>query len=343
MLIPTFGRAAKLGRCLERLARQQTGTLWFEVLVGVDGEDQQEAADAAHEMAARTAGSMRCQVCMFTHGGPGATRNRLAERASGRLLLMLNDDVLPEPDLVLRHAQAQAEWRTQRGGAALIVGAAPWVVPSDDTVIDRMVRETSMVFFYDRMDAAGRDRDRDWGFRHAWTLNLSVEKSVFAASGGFCERLDRPMYEDLEWAYRVCGGGGRGLKPAEAAAVVYRPEAAARHDHRVTASSYLERERTMGRAAWGLAEANPECAAAVFGRDVRSAEEIAYSRAFVARERHSADAARATFEALGRMPAGAVAGDHAPVLLRALYEQHLPVKRWEWRSGLLEEADRSPR
>lgn len=339
VLIPTFGRARKLGRCLARLAHQDLDHNRFEVLIGVDGRDQanepdDEAAQAVHALASTSAGAMRAVVHEFDHAGPGATRNRLARHARGRLLLLLNDDVLPEPDLLSTHLRAHDE---RRGRAAMILGAAPWVRPTEgeDTLFDRLVRETSMIFFYDRMhaaiDAGQAGAEHDWGFRHAWTLNLSLPRAEFERVGGFDERLTYACYEDLEFARRVHDAGR--------VPVLYRPACIAHHDHRITPESYLARERVMGRAALQLAAAAPDCAAEIFGREIASAEELEYSRAFVKREQPLAERLRRSFEALARVPAGAVDGPHSAMLLNALYEHHLPLKRWTWRAGLVESRE----
>ena len=216
----------------------------------------------------------------------------------------------------------------------MILGSAPWVVPttSEDTLFDRLVRETSMIFFYDRMtEALARAEvgtDHDWGFRHAWTLNLSLPRAEFERVGGFDERLTFACYEDLEFARRVHGNGR--------VPVLYRPACIAQHDHRVTPESYLARERLMGKAALQLAAAAPDCAREVFGRDITSREELDYSREFVRREQPLADRLAKSFAALATIPASSIDGPQAQMILRTLYEHHLLLKRWTWRQGLCE-------
>lgn len=334
VIIPTRGRPEKLGACVAGLAGQTPGAGRFEVLVGVDGgaESPEEAAAAEGAARAGWGGSGGLRVVACARGGQAQVRNALVERARGETLVFLNDDVRPEPGLLAAHVAAQRE-----SGGALVVGAAPWVVGERDSLFARLVRETSMVFFYDRMDealASGEaGRDHDWGFRHAWLLNLSAPAELVRRAGGFAVFPETYGYEDDEFAFR-CGRrfGTR---------VLYRPEAVARHDHPMTPGAYLERERRLGRAAWGFAGAAPECALAMFGRDVRSAEEVAYARAFVERERANAERVRPVFEALERVPADALPPRDDPagaMLVRALGQQHLMLKRWAWRAGLLEAA-----
>ena len=41
----------------------------------------------------------------------------------------------------------------------MVLGSAPWKVHEPDSLFDRLIRETSMVFFYDQMtDEPGRRR-----------------------------------------------------------------------------------------------------------------------------------------------------------------------------------------
>ncbi|MFM9995469.1 MAG: glycosyltransferase family 2 protein [Phycisphaerales bacterium] len=337
VIIPTYARAAKLAACVRALARQTFDPRRFEVLVSVDGPDAGEAA-AVRDAAG---GTIDATVLAGPRQGPAAARNRAIARARGSLLLLLNDDVIPAPDLIARHAEtheslAAEAVRTGRDGAirpAMILGSAPWVVHRPDRLFDRLIRETSMVFFYDRMggaEGASVAPNRDWGFRHAWTLNLSVPTAVVREVGGFSESLPSACYEDLEWAWRVRERFG--------SPVLYRPAARVEHDHRYEPAAYLERERTLGADAFRLAAASPACARAVFGRDVDSPDELAYSRAFVERERAAAERLELSFLALADLPASAVDGPHAARLVTLIYEQHLLLKRWHWRRGLLEAA-----
>ncbi len=119
--------------------------------------------------------------------------------------------------------------------------------------------------------------------------------------------------------------------------ILYRPEAVALHDHRMEPREYLERERKLGFAAWGFAAAAPEVAQAMFNRNIRSPEELDYSRLFVERERKAAERLEKSFLQLADLPAAAVGPESAPII-NLIYEQHLLLKRWHWRKGLTEAA-----
>ncbi len=341
VVIPTHGRPDKLAACVRALAGQTLDGDRFEILVGIDGgADDERAADAVRAAlrGAWPAGrGDRLAVVPLARRGQAAVRNALLSRARGETIVFLNDDVVAEAGLLAAHVAAQREANAS-GRPALVVGAAPWRIHEPDRLFDRLIRETSMVFFYDRMDAMLRagevGRDHDWGFRHAWMLNLSAPASLVREAGGIAEFPDTYGYEDDELAWRL--GRRFGTR------VLYRPEAVATHDHRMEPDDYLRREHRLGHAAWGFARAAPECAMAMFGRDVASAAEVEYSGQFVRRERATAERLEASFRALADLPADAVSGPHAETLVRLAYEQHLLLKRWHWRSGLLAAAEASP-
>lgn len=312
--IPSRGRNELLKRLLDALSRQSIQQHRFEVLVGLDGQTPPASQPDSRAFA---------RLIQLSHRGPAATRNALIEQAKGHVILFLNDDVTPAPDLLEHHIRAHEGISP----ADLVLGSAPWFVPQSDTVFDRLIRETSLVFFYDRMDRhdASRDPNKDWGFRHAWTLNLSL-RTENARRIRFEERLPRAMFEDLEWGYRLAHTLG--------SRVLYRPEAVVTHDHRYTLAGYLGRERHLGGQSLALAEINPDCAHAVFGRDVRDPGFIRECSQMCAQEQETCDALAREIEELASKPSNSVTD------IKDVYQRFLPLKRHTWRQGVIEEAVR---
>jgi hypothetical protein len=194
-----------------------------------------------------------------------------------------------------------------------------------DTLFDRLVRATSMIFFYDRMLASPvRDEPwHDWGFRHAWNLNLSLPTQAVRDAGCF-RVLPHPYgYEDIELAWR--------LRESRAMPVLWRRAARADHDHRMTPQDYLRREERLGEAALGFARAAPACAAEVFGRDIAEPAEAARCAEFIELIAEEADAGEHAL-AYAASRAGAEASVDE---VEALYRLHLPAKRRAFRRGLL--------
>jgi glycosyltransferase involved in cell wall biosynthesis len=336
VIIPTRGRAATLGACVERLSAQTLGFDRFEVLIGIDGEESGET----RAVGAAAHGHLRSVIREFPRVGLAAVRNGLLEHARGRIVLSMNDDVLCEPGMLEAHVRAhERAHESARGRVVTVVGDSPWVRREPDRLWDRLVRETSLFFFYDQMpgaaDCVAGDRHepgKDWGFRHAFGLNVSYPAAAVKSVGGYAVLPVKYGYEDVEIAWR--------LREQTGAPVLFEPAARGRHDHRYEPGDYLEREYKLGYAAWGFAQMCPGCAGELFGRDIRSEQEVAYARLFVANERTAAERARAWFVRLAEMPAGAVSGPHERAIVQMVYQQHLGLKRWLWRHGLLDAAER---
>lgn len=324
VILPTRGRPAALTECLGRLARQTLGREQFEVVVVFDGPD------AAGMKVTRTlSGDLTIKAIEAERFGNAHTKNVALEAARGRIVLFLNDDVLPEPDLLAVHL-ASHERRAGRT-SALIVGHSPFLEPEAESVFDALIRGTSMVFFYDQMidprGAALQSPDHDWGYRHAWSLNLSAPRDLALAIGGFRPAIANCCYEDVEFGWRAAR--------QEGAPVLFCPQAKAAHDHRMTPDDYLRREWRLGYSALGFALASPRCAAELFGRDLVSESELAYARAFIEREARSEKAQLDAFRALSDVPARSIPAYVWTSLRPALYGQHLLLKRLAFRRGLL--------
>lgn len=329
VVIPTYRRPSKLAACLERLARQSLPGGRYEVLIGLDGPDAESGA-AARRAWGDCPAPLRVETC--PREGLNATRNRLIDAARGRILVSLNDDVLPDPGLLEAHAREHRDAEA-RGRPVVISGYAPWRRWEDETLFDRLVRETSMVFFYDRMLDGPHAADplHDWGFRHCWGLNFSASLPLVREVGKFVAFPLAYGYDDIELAWR--------LRQRFACPVLFRPQAAAEHDHRYAPREILDREVKLGQAAWHFAGLNPDFCRDTFNRDIRSPSELTYSREFVARERAAAERLEKSFLAMDGIPSSAIEGPHASALVNLAYEQHLLLKRWCWRKGLLAAAE----
>ncbi len=326
VIIPTHLRPAKLAACLRALAVQTLEA--YEVLVGLDGPDPQSQEAAA---GAWGGGSGELRIVACERQGYNGVRNELLRRARGRVMVSMNDDVIAVPGFLRAHAQSQ---RAAGARGAVVSGYSPFLRFPGETLFDVLARETSMLFFYDQMlgDRA-KGEDHDWGFRHCWGLNFSAPTAAVREVGAFTAFPLCYGYDDIEIAWR--------LRERYGMPVLFRPGARAEHDHRYGPRDVLEREHKLGGTAWRFAGVNPGFCREVFGRDIRSKEEIEYSRAFVERERKTAERLERSFLGLAEVPASAVHGEHAAEMVELVYEQHLLLKRWWWRRGLLEAAGTS--
>jgi GT2 family glycosyltransferase len=330
VLIPTYQRPDKLAVCLRALANQTLATDRYEVLVGLDG------SDPASERAGREAwGACKARLVIeeCPRSGLNPVRNRMMDRATGKYLVSLNDDVEPCRTFLESHLNAHKEAEA-KVGEVVISGYSPWKQQERPTLFDRLVGESSMIFFFDQMTpekVAEKGRWHDWGFRHCYGLNFSTNLERARESGKFTAFHLAYGYDDVELAYR--------LKQRYGMQVLYRPEAEALHDHRYGAEEVLRREFKLGHAAWHFAERDPSFCEALFRRDIRSREELAYSREYLQRERVTAAWVRETFLNLEKIPGHDASGPAEAAMMRMVYLHHLVLKRWMWRAGLVAGAE----
>ncbi len=318
VIIPTYRRAAKLAAAVRALTKQTCTN--FEVLITIDGPDDPSGTAGCVRDAATAAWAGQDPSRLRIFEGPKlgvcAARNRAIEAARGDLMVFFNDDVLPRPECLAAHQHAHEE---STGHGDIIVGDSPWVRREPDSLFARMLRDSSMVFFHHRMRGSSEPQ-KDWGFRHAWLLNLSASAASVHAVGGL--RVIQQTYgrDDDELAFRMTRELGM--------RVLWRPDAIVDHDHPMTPSEYLARERELGAGALTFARGAPQCAQVMFGRDVLSKEHRDAAAEFVHANAALASELTPWFLSLEHLHPEAMDVELA-------YQTHLPLKRWWWNRGYL--------
>src|SRR4051812_32873595 len=101
VVVPTFNRRESLQRLLVALAGQTHPVDDFEVVVVDDG-----STDGTGELLQRLEPPYALQALRQSNGGPALARNRGVARARGELIVFLDDDVEPLPELVSEHVAA---------------------------------------------------------------------------------------------------------------------------------------------------------------------------------------------------------------------------------------------
>jgi GT2 family glycosyltransferase len=319
IVIPTNRPAAQLRPCLNAIAGLRFDASHVDVDVDVDVEvvvvfngvaqvDTLVPEDWPFRLI--TDSLAECNIC--------AAKNRAFDQASGQWIILINDDTYVEPGFVAAHLAAHRG--LNRPG--MVLGRSVWKTYEDQTVFDRMIAATSMIFFYDRLTP-----HRWHNFRHAWNLNLSFHRR-YTEDVRFDERLKPVNFDDVEWAYRM--EELYGLK------VWYAPEAVSQHDHRYTLDGYLHREFHLGRMAALLWRCNADCFRAIYGTDLDAAY-LEYCRRYVEIEGRSEAELRSRFDGMvsRSMTAWVPPGASREEALALLYDVHVPLKRLAFRRGLL--------
>jgi GT2 family glycosyltransferase len=239
VVIPTYNRAEALRRCLDALARQRVDGLTFEVIV-VDDGSRRSAADALADLRP----PYRLTVLRQPNAGPGAARNRGAQAAEGRYCIFLDDDVLPERDLVAAYVATQ-----ERCGGVVGVGRITTILPAR---ADWFARASAASL--DR-NYANLDQGASIGWMQCYSGNLSVPRDALLARGGFL--VDLPRCEDIELGFRLEQSGMR---------LQYVPDArASQHCSKRLSDLTRDLERA-GEAAVVLARRDARMGDALLGR-----------------------------------------------------------------------------
>ena len=203
VVIPTMPRWDILTRTLDALAAQTvTG---FETVVVVDQPEGEVPASIASRPGVR--------VLFQEHGGPGKARNTAVATIERRLVLLLGDDMIPEPALIERHLAAH----NANGDASVaVLGHVDWHPDVANSAIQRWMDWSGTQFDYHLIDPS-----TDAGFGRFFSCNVSVPRALYNAAGGFDEAFTY-YYEDLDFGWRLEQAGMR---------LRYEPSARTLHLH----------------------------------------------------------------------------------------------------------------
>jgi GT2 family glycosyltransferase len=173
ILIPTRRRPVELDLCLSEIStqRSQLNDFPIEIIVSEDSLDQSsKSVVTCHPKACWTQGPER---------GPAANRNHAATKASGKWLLFLDDDIIPQTGFLQAYAVVIRR-------------------DDNDALEGRMIcsDERNSPFYRMAENRAGGN---------LFTANLAVRRETFEELGGFDEELI--IMEDLEFAHRLKAAG----------------------------------------------------------------------------------------------------------------------------------------
>lgn len=191
VVIPTFNRAGLLRQSIAALAGQQLDDgCTYEVIFVSNGSSDDSAAILKQAVADHP-GKFRYHY-IPPSGGPSRPRNVGIRAATGEVVIIIDDDVIPDPDLVLRHAEFHRRHPEPHHAALGELYVPPHLL--DDP----------MSLFHSFPYHELRDLDR-LSFLHFWTCNVSVKREFMLAAGMFDETF--LWYEDIICGHRLCSHG----------------------------------------------------------------------------------------------------------------------------------------
>jgi GT2 family glycosyltransferase len=194
IVIPTLGRSASLEEVVAGLERQTPPGSDIEVVVVVDARGCAEGATAL----ATASRSFGIEVLTAGHPGASAARNVGWRTGSAPLILFLDDDIVPRPDLVAEHRAWQTRYPDPEVG---VLGAVRWSPRVTVTPFMRWL-EDGIQFDYRRIAGV------EVGWQRFYSCNVSVKRAMLERTGGFDEQRFPFGYEDLELARRMSDDHG---------------------------------------------------------------------------------------------------------------------------------------
>ena len=222
LLVPSHGRPEDLANLVSALEGQTLEPHRFELIVVDDGGDPPVSIDEG-------ALPFRAIVLRQPNGGPAAARNTGLALCRAELVLILNDDAIPAPDLVESHLRAHAEV----GDRTAVMGTFHFDEASLESPFVRLLENSPLLFNFPALRHGER---HDWTF--FWTCNISLPTAALLEVGGFDEEnFHKAIGEDVELGIRLQKRGY---------GVVYREDCVAHHHHELTPSSYMRRAVDLG-------------------------------------------------------------------------------------------------
>ena len=243
VVIPTRGRAATLRRTLEKLLQQEYDLTRVEVIVVCDGPDP--ATSTTVDDVARGAACV-IRLIEQPRQGQGSARNRGIAAATGRVVVMLDDDIAAVPGLLAAHMRHHRE-----RDDVVVTGAVPMMPVPGEAAHRRTVRE-----WWDDELLEKASHAHQATFRDFVTGNVSVARARLVRLGGFDPAFTGYGREDYELGFRLQRAGLH---------FVYEPTAIGVHHYEKEPLEWLRLFRSMGRADVIFARKHPASVDEVMG------------------------------------------------------------------------------
>ena len=196
VIVPSYNRAAKLDHVLRALALQDTDQP-FEVIVVLDGAT--DASRSLLETWDEIGAFASFRWIEQPRQGQATARNNGSFMAQAPVLLFLDDDVLPDIDLVRIHLMHHAS-----GERIALLGDCE-MTRHDTMPFSELVTWSWWEDNNHRRAAAGQPAS----YRDFCTGNVSLRRDDFAQVGGFDGDFTGYGREDYELGYRLMRSGVR--------------------------------------------------------------------------------------------------------------------------------------
>jgi GT2 family glycosyltransferase len=230
VVIPTHNRCDRLGKLLDALAAEPATEIVAVVNASNDG--------SLELLESRARDDPRLKPVAIPVASKTAALQAGIERATGNIVLMLDDDVVPQPGLVAGHARHHASKAN-----TVVVGYMP-IAPSSP----RRRGQFPVDLYRHSYELVCCEYERDPGsiLRGLWGGNVSLSREDVLRVGldpAPTMPIGHWYHEDRDFGLRCAAAGLEG---------VFDRALLAKHEHRTTPETFLRIARDSGHTRWAI-------------------------------------------------------------------------------------------
>jgi GT2 family glycosyltransferase len=234
VVIPTYNRCESVSRTVDALCEQTYPANVTEVIVVADG-----CTDGTVEILNKNRTPFALKIVEQPNQGLAAARNKGAAEAGGALTIFLDDDVVPNPNLIEVHVNSH-----KNNNVDLVIGYYPPVLVNYSDYFEMGLWAAWENIFYPLRLPGHRFNYTDVSFG-----NTSIRSEFFRQTGGFNPEFKAYGREDWEYGIRLIRAGAR---------FVFTSRAMALHHPTVDPYRSLRHKRSEGKADIRLGHSYPE-------------------------------------------------------------------------------------
>ncbi|HXE80081.1 MAG TPA: glycosyltransferase, partial [Vicinamibacterales bacterium] len=220
VVVPTYGRAESLRRCLAALAAQTLPPSEWNLIVVDDGgrEDLTPVIAEVRE-------TVQVDLLRQPHSGPAAARNAGAAAATGRYLAFTDDDCAPAPGWLAAFAAGFERFPEDMLGGSIVNGVRGNAYSE--------VSQALVSYLYDYYNGNGT-------VRFLTSNNIAMPLDRFRSLGGFSRGFPLAAAEDRDFCERWLNAGHR---------MTFVPDAVVEHHHDLRFRTFWQQHFNYGRGA----------------------------------------------------------------------------------------------
>jgi glycosyltransferase involved in cell wall biosynthesis len=232
VLLPTYNRSDDLLRTLEALENQTLAEELFEIIVVDDGSQDFTEKKLQH-FNERTQ-SRFSYATLKKNGGPARARNVGLRMCRAWLVIIIGDDIEPEPSFVEKHLYFHKQ---NPGEEYAMLGYVSFPEELKANTFMRWLENKGQKYYFNFDELVP---GQSAGPLFFYTCNVSLKMALLKKSGWFDESFQFASHEDLELGHRLVA---RGMQ------LLYDPKVRGYHWHKLSVDGISRRVYLMGYSA----------------------------------------------------------------------------------------------